>query len=72
MGHGGKKYLYHINPGDETIADKAPPSSPVTEHLIGATSAEIENALHPNFLYEQSSADGYVPPPRIVEFYAPW
>ena len=38
----------------------------------GTTSAEIENALHPNFLYEQSSADGYVPPPRIVEFYAPW
>jgi len=76
---GGHKYLYHIENNDDssasssssTDADNTP--SAVIEHLIGTTSTEKELALHPKFLYEQSSADDdYVAPPRVVEFYAPW
>ena len=75
---GGHKYLYHIENNDDNSASASSSStddtpSAVIEHLIGTTSTEKELALHPKFLYEQSSADDdYIAPPRVVEFYAPW
>ena len=59
---GHVQYLYHKE-GEEGDSDNK--SHPVIEYLAGGT-----NALHPDFL-EQPSSD-FVPPPRIVEFYAPW
>lgn len=65
---GSKLYLYHKEGEDDSMS-----LLPVIEHLVGSTSHEKELALHPDFLYEQSSAaEGYTPPPRVVEFYAPW
>ena len=74
---GGHKYLYHIENNDDNSASASSSTddttSAVIEHLIGTTTTEKELALHPKFLYEQSSADDdYVAPPRVVEFYAPW
>ena len=65
-----KLYIYHQEGKDDSTS-----LLPVIEHLVGTTSKEKERALHPDFLYEQSSsaqAEGYTPPPRVVEFYAPW
>ena len=36
----------------------------------GGDGASSRAALHPRFLY--ATDDDYVPPPRVVEFYAPW
>ena len=64
---GNKLYIYHQEGKDDSTS-----LLPVIEHLVGTTSKEKERALHPDFLYEQSSAEDYTPPPRVVEFYAPW
>lgn len=71
---GNEKYLYHedglvsaIDAGGWVIEYVAPPDRD------GAPSDSKYAALHPIFLYAPSSVpDDYVPPPRVVEFYAPW
>jgi hypothetical protein len=63
----GANYLYHVD-GDSAA------SFPVEEYLLpdNETAAEEQEAdhMHPDFLYKPDSP--YSPPPRLVEFYAPW
>ncbi len=49
---------------------EAEPPPPNDDEGEGGDGASSHAALHPRFLY--ATDDDYVPPPRVVEFYAPW
>lgn len=75
------KYLYYQN----EVREQAAPSR-VNEYLVPtkpdhhSSSSALDDtqtsmddlSLHPDFLYAKNSRPEYVPPPRVVEFYAPW
>jgi len=64
------KYLYNVNGnGDESfpIIDYMQPDS-----AILAEEASNYEYMHPDFLYKPENSPDYNPPPRVVEFYAPW
>ncbi|KAL9184762.1 hypothetical protein ACHAXT_012732 [Thalassiosira profunda] len=54
---GGPQYLYHKEDGDDSTY------APVIEYQ--------GNDTKPNWLYQPDAGD-FSPPPRLVEFYAPW
>ena len=59
-------YLYHSEGEDDK-------GGPVVEYLPGEDmGVDNDIDLHPDFLYRPSSPSDYSPPPRVVEFYAPW
>eukprot|EP00571_Detonula_confervacea_P010571 CAMPEP_0172305988 /NCGR_PEP_ID=MMETSP1058-20130122/7169_1 /TAXON_ID=83371 /ORGANISM="Detonula confervacea, Strain CCMP 353" /LENGTH=462 /DNA_ID=CAMNT_0013017755 /DNA_START=241 /DNA_END=1626 /DNA_ORIENTATION=+ len=60
---GGPQYLYH----KEGVHDS---ESSVIEYLND--NSGNKGLLHPDFLYKPSSSSDFSPPPRVVEFYAPW
>lgn len=66
----GAKYLYHVD-GDGAE------SFPIEDYLLpdNETIAEEEGNyeyMHPDFLFKPDDNPDFNPPPRIVEFYAPW
>ncbi|KAL3777648.1 hypothetical protein HJC23_005514, partial [Cyclotella cryptica] len=65
----GATYLYSKE-GDSDA------SFPVIDYLLpdNETLADEENYeyMHPEFLYKPDSSPDFSPPPRVVEFYAPW
>jgi len=74
---GRPQYLYY----DEDGIDSAGVNSPVIEYLAphdddhdgsGTSKSSSSSSLNPDFLYQPSSQPEYVPPPRVVVFYAPW
>ncbi|KAL3769921.1 hypothetical protein ACHAW5_002696 [Stephanodiscus triporus] len=77
---GREKYLYHDEDG--AISSASDPSSVdaggwVIEYVAPADGPPSDSGyaaalLRPDFLYAPPSAPDYVPPPRVVEFYAPW
>ncbi|KAL3762087.1 hypothetical protein ACHAWU_003826 [Discostella pseudostelligera] len=70
------QYLYF----DENGIDAANENSPVIEYLVphddhdgsDTSNSSSSSSLNPDFLYQPSSQPEYVPPPRVVVFYAPW
>ena len=69
-------YLYQRNENDAKSNEGGVSSSHVHEYLIpidpNSGHAIFNKALlHPDFLYA-SPKFRYIPPPRVVEFYAPW
>jgi hypothetical protein len=65
----GAKYLYS-NDGDNES------SFPVVDYPLPNNETlddeEIYDYMHPDFLYKPDSLPDFSPPPRVVEFYAPW
>ncbi|KAL7477182.1 hypothetical protein ACHAW6_002990 [Cyclotella cf. meneghiniana] len=65
----GAKYLYS-NDGDKES------SFPVVDYPLPNNETfddeEIYDYMHPDFLYKPDTLPDFSPPPRVVEFYAPW
>ncbi len=72
------QYLYLEEDVDNSAIEKY---SPVIEYIApphdvhavgGSTNSGSTLSLNPDFLYQPSSIPEYMPPPRVVVFYAPW
>jgi hypothetical protein len=66
----GAKYLYNVD-GDGAE------SFPIMEYMLPDNETVAEERgnyeyMHPDFLYKPDDFPDYDPPPRVVEFYAPW
>jgi hypothetical protein len=66
----GARYLYNVDgDGSESfpIVDYMPPDNETLAEEDGDYAY-----MHPDFLFKPDNLPDYDPPPRVVEFYAPW
>lgn len=66
----GARYLYNVD-GDASA------SFPIVDYMLPDNETLAEESgndayMHPDFLYKPDDNEDYEPPPRVVEFYAPW
>jgi len=54
------------------VVEYIAPASPQQVKHDGASTSNSTSSLNPDFLYQPSSTPEYMPPPRVVVFYAPW
>lgn len=66
----GARYLYNID-GDASASFPILEYFPPNNETLAEENGDYEY-MHPNFLYKPDFPDDYEPPPRVVEFYAPW